>query len=320
MVAMLLISDLHINLSQFNCKPGGKRKTPDVEGCSEHINKRGRQVSRVSQLALYTFNGEIKMKIRYLKITSLLFVVAILSACFMPTLPVYSNEAKPMALIDHQSLVESMVRDDAAKLTNNDFVKAVNRSIARYSKDRPRAIVEDVAAPGGNYLNLPASWEFGFSRIESIEYPIGNVPPTLLDIASYGMYNAPGGKQIMVRSIIAAAESVRISFSIKHTVDEVTDTSPEHEREAIAAWAAAVCCEQLASYYAGDSDSTIQSDSVDHNSKSREFSNRAKVFRKRYFDELGIDPKRNIAAGAVVNMNLPNSRGNDRLTHPNKRR
>jgi len=257
--------------------------------------------------------------------SGLIFVLTLsLSACVLPIIPTVSNdfsgEAKPMALIDHQSLVESLVRDDANKIDNNDYVKAVNSAVSRYSKDRPRTVVEDVVAPGGQYLALPNAWQTNFSNIANIEYPIGNVPPTLLDIGNYGMYNAPGNKQIMVRSAINAGDLVRISFTVKHLVDKTTDTTPEHEREAIASWAAAVCCEQLASYYAGDSDATIEADSVQSNSKSRDFASRAKVFRKRYFDELGIDPKRNIAAGVVVNMDLVNSQGNDRFQHPNSRR
>jgi hypothetical protein len=44
------------------------------------------------------------------------------------------------------------------------------------------------------------------------------------------------------------------------------------------------------------------------------------VLRKRYFDDLGIDPKRNVAAGAVVNLNMASSVGRDRITHPRRYR
>ncbi|MEW8660777.1 MAG: hypothetical protein AB2603_20895, partial [Candidatus Thiodiazotropha endolucinida] len=90
------------------------------------------------------------------------------------------------------------------------------------------------------------------------------------------------------------------------------------DREAVASYAAALCCEQLVSEYSGDSDSTIQADSVDHGDKARKFGRRADKLRKRYYNELGIEPKRNQAAGVVVDLDGRDSRGRDRLTHPGR--
>jgi hypothetical protein len=79
-----------------------------------------------------------------------------------------------------------------------------------------------------------------------------------------------------------------------------------------------VLLEQLASYFSGASDSTIQADSVDRRSKGAEFAARARVMRQRYFDELGLDPKRSVAAGTVVDLDMTDSQGRDRLLHPRR--
>ncbi|PCJ88607.1 MAG: hypothetical protein COA54_02500 [Thiotrichaceae bacterium] len=220
-----------------------------------------------------------------------------------------------MALADYQSLIDNKVRDDASIIEVADRDQALLSAVIRYSNDKPDEEVEDVVVAGGQSINLPAGWQANFSSLKNIEFPIGNVPPRYLESGAYGIYNAPGGKTVMVRNSLTANDTVRMVFTVKHIVDAVNETPPDIHREAIACWAAALLCEQLASYYSGDSDSLIQADSVDHASKARDFAARARTFRKFYFDTLGIDPKKNVAAGVVVDLDMADSRGGNRLTH-----
>jgi len=223
-----------------------------------------------------------------------------------------------MSLLDFQTLTDNLVRDDAAKITSTDRDNAIALSVSRYSKDRPAKKVEDILAPGGQLLNLPVAWESGFSVLQSLEYPIGSVPPEYLAPEDWAMYDSPTGLQIQLAASINAAEPVRAAFTIARVLDVNTDTIPVADQEAVASYAAAVLCDQLASLYSGDSDSTIQADTVEHQGKAREFSARARALRKRYYDDLGIEPKRNVAAGVVVDLDMNNSLGNDRLTHPGR--
>lgn len=225
-----------------------------------------------------------------------------------------------MPLADYQALTDDLVRDDTGKITTADRDEAVARAVARYSKDRPRTKVEDVAAPGGNTLNLPLVWEPGFSELRSIEYPIGEIPPALLDADSYWLYDGPAGQIIQIVNAIIAAQQVRITFTIRHRLDATNDTIRADDREPVCALAAGLLLEQLAAYFAGSSDSSIQADAVDRRSKSQEFAARANAMRKRYFDDLGIDLKRNVAAGVVVDLDAPDSLGQDRLLHPRRYR
>ncbi|MEW8049308.1 MAG: hypothetical protein AB2792_01965 [Candidatus Thiodiazotropha sp.] len=218
--------------------------------------------------------------------------------------------------LDYQKLVERLVRDDEDKLTSDDIDTAIDMAVTRYSKDRPKSDVQDVAAPGGQRIDLPSNWVAGFSDIQSIEYPIGNIPVSELE--NWETYLAPDGEEVLLQASIEAGESVRFTFTIFHQLDNTNDTIPLGDREAVASYAAALCCEQLVSEYSGDSDSTIQADSVDHGNKARQFGNRAAKLRKRYYNELGLDPKRNQAAGVVVDLDGRDSRGRDRLTHPGR--
>jgi hypothetical protein len=220
-----------------------------------------------------------------------------------------------MALTDFQTLVSDLVRDDAGKISNAQRDIAITGAVIRYSKDRPRPRIEDVAASGGNLLGLPTGWENDFSVLQGLEYPIGKVPPSMINSQAYSLYSAPAGLSIMVGYSIPVSAAVRVTYTIAHQVDIAVDTVPAGDREAVCCLAAANLCDQLASLYSGDSDSTILADNVNHQSKASEFAKRAKDLRKRYFDELGIDTKKNMAAGAVVQLTNTDSQGRPRLTH-----
>lgn len=219
-------------------------------------------------------------------------------------------------LSDYQTLVPKLVRDDAARLVSGDFDDAITHAVRRYSKDRPQEKAEDLTPAAANYLPLPTAWEPDFSALRALEYPIGAVPPTYIKQERYAFYRSPATVQIQLLDAVAvAAANVRATFSIKHVVSAGADTIPVQDREPVACWAAAILCDQLASFYSGQTDSTIQADSVDHKSKSAEFAARARALRSRYLNELGIDSKRSTPAGAVVNLDFADSRGQDRLTH-----
>jgi len=229
-----------------------------------------------------------------------------------PTWATVGDDA--VALIDYQNLVDNLVQDDAGKLDVDDRDTAIALAVIRYSKDRPDSVVEDVASTGGHYIVLPTGWADDSSMVQSLEYPIGNVPPAYVN--GSWVYRAPGDVvQIGIPLALSAGEQVRVMHTKPHLLDGVNDTIPDRDREAIASYAAAILYDQLAAFYSGDSDSTIQADGVDHGDKSSRFAARANKLRKRYFDELGIDPKRLVAHSVTVDLDMANSRGRDRLTH-----
>jgi len=220
---------------------------------------------------------------------------------------------------DYQQIVSRIVRDDDAQIEPGDIDAALAFAATRYSQDRPRTAVEDVTATDPHMLDLPAGWQTGFSELQSIEYPVGHIPPTLID--GWRLYQAPAGQRIMlVDGALSLGQLVRLSYSVPQVLDYGNDTIPASHREPVASYAAAVLLDQLAARWSGDTDSTIQADSVDHGGKASNYASRARRLRQRYYDELGIDPKRNVAAGVVVDWDNPDSRGRDRLTHSGRYR
>lgn len=226
-----------------------------------------------------------------------------------------------MALSDYQSLVTTLVRDDSGKIQTADRDAAIALAVTRYSKDRPRVLVVDLTSAGGNLLDLPAGWEADFSEIKDLEYPIGDVPAAHIHQDSYRLYQTPAAIKIQLDDALAAAAQVRSRFTVRHTLDVSGDTVPVKDREAVSCWAAGMLLDQLAALFSGKQISTIAADSVDPGSRAGEYARRASSMRARYFNELGIDPKRSAPAGTSVNVDLADSLGSTaRLTHPSRHR
>ena len=221
-------------------------------------------------------------------------------------------------LADFQLLVEKAVRDDSGLITPDDIDVAIGLALSRYASDRPRYVVEDLAANGTDALDLPEAWDTEVSSISQLEYPIGSFPPAIAETDAYGLYQAPTG--FMVRLAFTPTAPVRITYSVGHSLTDTVDTVPVGHREAVSCWAAAHCCDQLARFYAGAGDSTIQADRVERGSQSRDFAREAKTLRARYLSELGLEEKKFVAAGTVVDLDLTSSLGQDRFTHPRRLR
>lgn len=219
-------------------------------------------------------------------------------------------------LADLVELIRQSVRDDANLITVDDIGVAAGLAVARYSLDRPREIVEDLAPSGTDTLPLPTLWQDDFSHVVSVEYPFGLFPPEFLDNDLHLVYQAPTGK--VFRLGLVPTSGVRATYTIAHTLNDTVDTLPIKHREAIACWAAAFCYDQLAGYYAGATDTMMQADSVRRNEQSRDYAKRAETLRKRYINELGLEDKKNAAAGMVVDLDLKTSYGTDRFTHRNR--
>lgn len=223
-----------------------------------------------------------------------------------------------MALADFQALTLSLVRDDTGAIANADRDAAIAAAVERYSKDRPRLKKQDLAASAANKLNLPSAWEADFSELRSIEYPIGAVPPIYLDQSRYSLYDDVTAIKILLLDAVAVGATLRVEYTIHQVLSGVTDTIPVEDREPVCCWSAALLLDQLAAKFAGTTDSTLQADAIEHGSKAAEYARRAAALRKRYLNELGLDDKKNVAAGAVVNLDQADSLGQDRLTHPRR--
>jgi len=221
-------------------------------------------------------------------------------------------------LADYEQLVTDLIRDDAGKIVLAEKDRAIQTAaLERYSEDSPQETAEDLTPNSAQELPLPAAWVLDFSSLRLLEYPIGNLPPTFLDQARRRFYRKPSGLVIQLDDAVAvSAGSVRSTYTIKHQLDATHDTIPLKHRQAVASWAAAICCRQLAAFYSSGQDSTIQADSVQQTNKARDYTKRADELETFYWNELGIDPKRAAPAGTIVQVQQSDSWGGPKISHP----
>ena len=223
-----------------------------------------------------------------------------------------------MTLAAYQTLVNDLVRDRDGVISTMQRDQAIADAVARYSADRPRLLVVDVDSAGGRRTDTPEGWFDGFSTLRDAEFPIGDVPATMLLMGNVRMYRGPSSVQIELPFSLTAGESIRYTFTAQHLLDESDDTVPDAHRPPVAALAAAFLCDQLANYYTTESAPTITADTLDHADKSRKFASRAKELRLQYANTLGVNTTRLAPAAAIVDLDRNASDGGGRIFHPRR--
>lgn len=221
-------------------------------------------------------------------------------------------------LADYQTLVTRLVRDDSERITPDDLDAAIRAAVLKYGTARPRIRVADIAGVSGMLIALPAGWEEECSKLASLEYPVGNVPPSVLDSDAWAFYRDVDGLKIMLASSLPAAARVRATFTVRQVVSSTEDTIPVDHREPVARYAAALLCDQLAAFYASDSDPTIGVDRAQGQTRSQAYAARARDYRKAYLDAVGVEDKAAAPACAVATLKARDSDGGARFFHPRR--
>lgn len=209
-------------------------------------------------------------------------------------------------LSDFQNIVDDYVRDEAGEISTESRDRAIGLAVARYSTDRPRPALAQIEAVAGDLQPLPAEWDDAFSALSWVKSADGAPLPAAVELTL-------DGERIRLGASVEAGADMTVAFNRLHEVSEATDTVPFRDREAVGCWAASLLLEQLASLYSGAQQSTLDADAVNFQSKGAEFARRAGRMRQHYLDQLGIDPKRNVASGVVTDLDQRASDGGRRL-------
>lgn len=223
----------------------------------------------------------------------------------------------PLTISAIQALVAAHIQDDASKLSSGEIITAIEEAIAgRYSKDRPRQVVVDLAGDGNTYewaLSGISGWEEGFSQVRTIEYPRGEATPAYLDTSNWSIYAAPTGRSLRFPAPLTNGSYARVIFTAPHAVD--ASTLPLAELYTIGVLAAARAARRLAALYAQTGDSSIVADTVNYRSKSAEYLALARHLEQDYENYLGTDPDRSAPSASNTATWLGDTAGGKRLTH-----
>jgi len=196
-----------------------------------------------------------------------------------------------MTLSGFKDLIASLVRDDAAVLQASDINQAVEQTLQRYSQDATQLVSADVGC-SGYAAALPGAWQPGVSRLA------GAFALTTGEVVDVIQVKTPDGDELQLNRFFDG--TLRLQFSIAHVLDDDSSTVFYGDMEALACYAAALCCDQLAAHYISETGSSLGVDTVAYQTKSGEYRKQAAAYRKRYSDHVGQKTPGSTAAGAVV--------------------
>ncbi|EAT16069.1 hypothetical protein HTZ97_16345 [Desulfuromonas acetoxidans] len=218
------------------------------------------------------------------------------------------QEGTAMPLLD---LVKGKVQDDEGRLNDlDDYLPAITAALERYSRHKPLEKTVDLLGEDSHDLALPDSYVEEFSRILTVEYPINNVPESLVPPGQFRLYRTPDALKLrLLADTPGTTETVRLTFTLPRDEDHIVT----NDDDAVACLAAEICLNQLAASYAQSSDPTIQADGIDYGSKADQYRRLAKAMRESYNDHLGIDPKGGPKATTAIAAPLRSDP--TRLTH-----
>ena len=193
-----------------------------------------------------------------------------------------------MALADIQQLLRDFVpeMDDDLKPDARD--RAIEEARLRYSADLPQQLQEEVVWPATSVTGpVPAGWS-DQACLVSVDVP-GARPDRLSPF--FQVYRSLEGWILEGVDAVGAGTVLRVRFTLPHQLDNDIDTIPLTHRLPVVYYAAYLLCQQLATRFSSDRDSTVNVDLSRNETRATAYSKRAKEYRTAYFTGTGqVDP------------------------------
>jgi len=235
---------------------------------------------------------------------------------------------------DYVTRVLSLIADGANKLNveeGGDIDELTKQAVGIYSEHKPHYIKKIITADGtDSYVIddiLGVLWSHSVSRIERIEYPTGNNPPTLFeqneDWYMYDDGSAQDGSSLELRflNIPTATAEFIIEFRIEMSLTREGGQNFFHNSydfTCICHKAAELCCLALAAKFAQTFDTTISADSVQYSNLTRKYQDLALEQRRQYNRMVfgNEDAESQVKAAMIdVDLDLPMSDKGKSLFH-----
>lgn len=226
-------------------------------------------------------------------------------------------------IVTFEMLVGDRIRDSGATCTPAQIDRAIVEAAKRYARVRPIEAVQDYPGDGTTFdFALPTGWVPDLSTVRSLEYPMGERPPSMLEDEDWQFYRA-STSVVMIRLKVvtpSAGQTLRVTWTKPHLVDLAGSTIVAQDEEAVANLAAAIGLRQLAAHAANTVDPSLAADSVNYRSKSSEYLKLADALETQYREHMGINDKdsETLAGGTFVDVDRTSSLNQDQLTHPNR--
>jgi len=229
-------------------------------------------------------------------------------------------------MVDQSTFRDKLIiilQDDAAILTNpGDLNAAIASAVEHYSKDRGYEKIDEFSGDNGYDYDLPSDWVLNFSKIVSIEYPSGYQVPYYLEEEDWEIYweSTSTQKLRFLDATPSSTETVRVRYTIPHTVSASASTVYDEDFEAVCHLACAYACKFLANKMVQTSEPTIAADVVDYASKTEQYKDRAEEMFKEYRRLMKLEGDVNAPSSIVKDFDTDLSFGELHLTHPKEYR
>jgi len=227
----------------------------------------------------------------------------------------------------YREQIKKLLKDGAEIIPVGDYDNLIDRGLEIYSRKVSRVIVIDLTSDGSGEFPVSALTGFDeeFSGDPEIEYPISTSgEPNMIDRREWRWYRKPEptGQVIRFASAPSNGSDVRFTFKVPHVVTETTTTVKQSDFHALAKLMAAEGCDDLSQHYRQTSEkSIINADMAIYQTKSSEYANGAKAYRKQFYEHIGVSEDKGTPAASVTkNWDTKSSDGGSRITHPRRRR
>ena len=192
-------------------------------------------------------------------------------------------------LDDYKARVNNHIRTDDTEIEDSDIEDAVQDAVEGYSRIRPRNRRAEITGSGVYDLTLPTDWQDNFSLITEVEYPAGEREPEIVDTREWIIFKTSSTTVLrLLKDTPTATETVRIIYTVPHTLSASASTIPDMDYQAICYLAAAILCLDLSARYTATIDSTLDADTVNWRTKGDEYARLADRFLVQWNTRMGL--------------------------------
>jgi hypothetical protein len=184
-------------------------------------------------------------------------------------------------------------KHSTGNLSQVDRNAIIDDAIRKYSQERPLNAISAKTGASDAWYSLPSGWEEGFSVIKEIEYPVESTPKEIIKPEYFDVQHmlVSGSTVQRLRFDLgnpSLGETFWIKYTKRHVIDDSGDSDiPTAHRNAVAYLSVSLMCQAMADFFGGKSDTTLTSvDFVDQPSRVEEWEGLAKIWLKKYHDEI----------------------------------
>ena len=229
-------------------------------------------------------------------------------------------------LDDVREDVQMELQDDKPFFTADEVDKAIQLALRRVNRDRPLREVTEFVGDGTQDYAVPTAYVKGFSRVESVEHPAGEIPPKILDIDLDWMeYEdptaTPKSRILFISRTPIATEEIRATITRPHSLtnDAATSTvDDQNSYQAIVYKALSNIFRAKGSKFLESNDAVIAADTVDYGAKGQSFLFLAGEWNAEYKSVVGLVPGETPADDALADKGVRFPTGEELLFHPRR--